>query len=82
MIAAPRAVGVEIRRLDALRDEPFPAGLSTAIEPAGEMWSVVMLWPSIASTRAPRISVSGAGVFRIPSKNGGDLMYVDFASQA
>ena len=33
-----------------------PAGLCTLIEPAGEMWSVVMLSPSTASTRAPLIS--------------------------
>ncbi|MGC4080765.1 MAG: hypothetical protein QM736_01245 [Vicinamibacterales bacterium] len=29
----------------------LPAGLSFLIEPAGEMWSVVMLSPSTASTR-------------------------------
>ena len=31
-----------------------PAGLVFAIEPAGEMWSVVIESPSIASTRAAR----------------------------
>ncbi len=34
----------------------MPAGPSRLIEPAGEMWSVVTLSPSSASTRAPRTS--------------------------
>ena len=33
-----------------------PAGESFLMLPAGEMWSVVMLSPSSASTRAPLIS--------------------------
>ena len=37
-----------------------PAGESSLIEPAGEMWSVVTLSPSFASTLAPSMSVSGA----------------------
>ena len=32
--------------------------------PAGEMWSVVTESPSTASTRAPQMSVTGAGVLR------------------
>ena len=39
--------------------------------PAGEMWSVVMLSPNLASTRAPRTSASGSGVMLMPSKYGG-----------
>jgi hypothetical protein len=38
-----------------------PAGLSTLMAPAGEMWSVVMLSPSSASTRAPETSATGRG---------------------
>jgi len=41
------------------------------IDPAGEMWSVVTESPSIASTRAPAMSVIGAGSAGIPSKYGG-----------
>src|ERR1700740_3794499 len=41
-----------------------------------------MLLPSIASTRALRMSVSGAGLLVIFSKNGGFLMYVDLWSHA
>ena len=39
--------------------------------PAGEMWSVVTLSPSLASTRAPTTSVTGAAVMVSPSRNGG-----------
>ena len=42
-----------------------PAGLSALMEPAGEIWSVVMLSPSNASTRAPAMSRRGAGVIVI-----------------
>jgi hypothetical protein len=45
-----------------------PAGLWTLIEPAGEMWSVVMLSPSTARARAPLISVIGAGWSGMPTK--------------
>ena len=38
------------------------------IAPAGEMWSVVTESPSTASTRAPEISSTGAGVAAMPSK--------------
>ena len=48
--------------------------------PAGEMWSVVMLSPSIASTRALRMSVMGSGVFFMPAKYGGCFTYVEEAS--
>ena len=46
----------------------LPAGPFVLMLPAGEMWSVVTESPSTASTRAPRISVTGAGVFVMPSK--------------
>jgi hypothetical protein len=49
----------------------FPAGLSVLIEPAGEMWSVVMLSPRRASARAPVMLVGGVGSSDRPSKNGG-----------
>ena len=48
-----------------------PAGLSRLIEPAGEMWSVVTLSPSTASTRAPSMSAIGSGSVGKSSKNGG-----------
>ena len=38
--------------------------------PAGEMWSVVTESPSTASTRAPRMSFTGAGLACMPSKYG------------
>ncbi len=41
------------------------------MEPAGEMWSVVTESPSLASTRAGPISVTGAGCCPMPSKYGG-----------
>ncbi len=39
--------------------------------PAGEMWSVVMLSPKIASSRAPITSLTGPGSFGMFSKYGG-----------
>ena len=39
--------------------------------PAGLMWSVVMLSPNKASTRAPTMSVTAPGVMVMPSKYGG-----------
>ena len=48
-----------------------PAGESVLIAPAGEMWSVVTESPSLASTRAPAMSVTGAGSRAMPSKYGG-----------
>src|SRR4051812_50067927 len=48
-----------------------PAGPSFLIEPAGEMWSVVTLSPSLASTRAPSMSETGSGSSGMPSKYGG-----------
>ena len=53
VVAAPRAVGVEVLALDAVLGEVVPAGLSALIDPAGLMWSVVTESPSLASTRAP-----------------------------
>jgi hypothetical protein len=40
------------------------------MEPAGEMWSVVTLLPKMARTRAPTMSVTGAGSGPIPAKKG------------
>src|SRR4051812_2541968 len=54
----------------------LPAGESFLMLPAGEMWSVVMLSPNSASTRAPVISVTGGGVIVMPTKYGGLAMYV------
>src|SRR2546423_13964826 len=54
-----------------------PAGESGLIAPAGEMWSVVTESPSLASTRAPAMSVTGDGVADMPSKYGGLRTYVD-----
>ncbi len=45
-----------------------PAGPSLLIAPAGEMWSVVTESPSLASTRAPWMSVTGDGLSVMPSK--------------
>ena len=41
------------------------------MDPAGEMWSVVTESPSLASTRAPSMSVTGSGSAGMPSKYGG-----------
>ena len=49
--------------------------------PAGEMWSVVTLSPSRASTRAPTTSAGGAGDGVSVSKNGGCRTYVDSSVQ-
>ena len=57
-----------------------PAGPSRLIEPAGEMWSVVTLSPSSASTRAPRSSEISCGSAGMPSKYGGRRTYVDCSS--
>ena len=48
-----------------------PAGPSSGMAPAGEMWSVVTLSPSRASTRAPRTSRGADGSASRSSKNGG-----------
>ena len=52
----------------------WPAGLETAIEPAGLMWSVVTESPRSARTRAPVTGVIGltSGVRSV--KNGGNWM--------
>ena len=60
----------------------WPAGDHGAIEPAGEMWSVVTESPSTASARAPSMSATGAASNLRPSKNGGLAMYDDAGSQA
>ena len=45
------------------------------MEPAGEIWSVVTLLPNFASTRAPRISLTGAGRAGMSSKYGARYAY-------
>ena len=74
VVAAAGAVGVEVlgapRRGRSGSARPAWSG---PMEPAGEMWSVVTLSPSRASTRASTMSVTGAGVIVMPSKNGGFL---------
>ena len=40
------------------------------MEPAGEMWSVVMKSPSRASARAPTMGSGAEGSRRMPSKYG------------
>ncbi len=55
----------------------LPAGESGLIELAGEMWSVVTESPSLASTRAPEMSPTGAGSAAMPSKYGGFRTYVE-----
>jgi hypothetical protein len=53
----------------------LPAGPSSLIEPAGEMWSVVIESPNTPSARAPLMFGSVAfGVISKPSKNGGSAM--------
>src|SRR3954447_19513278 len=49
VVAAPRPVGVEVALGDAVLLEVGARGESSLIEPAGEMWSVVTLSPSLAS---------------------------------
>ena len=63
MVAAPRAVLVEVGRRTPLSSRYLPAGEAALIEPAGEMWSVVILSPNRARMRAPLMSVIGFGVF-------------------
>ena len=76
VVAATRAVGVEVRRLHALLDEvTCRRAESTGIEPAGEIWSVVTESPSIASTRMPPMILrSGLLGSTIASKYGGRLI--------
>ncbi len=61
VVAAARAVLVEVGRPHLMLAQVVPAGLSFLIEPAGEMWSVVILSPSSARMRAPLMSVTGFG---------------------
>ena len=59
-----------------------PAGDFSAIEPAGEIWSVVMESPNMPSTRAFAIAFTPGGVIVIPSKYGGCFTYVLFSFHA
>ena len=62
VVAAARAVRVEVARLDAVLDRATARpGCRARMLPAGEMWSVVTLSPSSASTRAPSMSADRRG---------------------
>jgi hypothetical protein len=52
----------------------LPAGEFSQMEPAGEMWSVVIESPRTASARAPTMSPGGVNSEVSPTKNGGSLM--------
>jgi hypothetical protein len=60
----------------------LPAGLSSAISPAGEMWSVVTESPNTARTRRPERSFMDAGLGERFMKNGGSLTYVEDGTHA
>ncbi len=63
VVAAAGAVGVELgARRRRARSGTRRRVSSGRIDPAGEMWSVVTLSPSTASTRAPTTSATGAGL--------------------
>ena len=51
-----------------------PAEPSRGMAPAGEMWSVVVVSPSTASTRARSTSAKGSASVLIPWKKGGRRM--------
>ena len=50
--------------------------------PAGEMWSVVIESPSMARTRAPRMSSGSSTSISKPRKYGASRMYVESGSQS
>jgi hypothetical protein len=52
------------------------------MEPAGEMWSVVIESPNMPSTRASVTGRTPGGVIVMPAKYGGCFTYVDASSQA
>src|SRR5699024_7952855 len=54
-----------------------PAGISLAIAPAGEIWSVVMESPKYPSTRKLFKGLMESASFDKPSKNGGFWIYVE-----
>src|SRR5262245_15133098 len=58
----------------------FPAGLDAGMLPAGEVWSVVIESPSIASARAPVIGLMPGGSIVIPWKYGGVFTYGEVCS--
>ena len=62
VVAAARAVAVELERRDAVLLQPLAGRAPGGIDPAGEMWSVVTESPSTASTRAPVMSVDRRGL--------------------
>jgi hypothetical protein len=68
MVAAARAVAVEVALADLPLQQVFAGRRDLRIAPAGEMWSVVMLSASTARTRAPRTEVIGPTSIVMPSK--------------
>ena len=73
----PRREPYELKsaRLTPCSFSHAPAGEASLIEPAGEMWSVVIESPNSAIARAPRTAVATApGCIEKPSKNGGSAM--------
>ena len=61
-----------------LASNHLPAGLDSLIEPAGEIWSVVIESPNTPSARAFAIPVAAAlGSIAKSWKKGGSAMYVD-----
>ncbi len=61
VVAAARAVAVEVHKIDAVLDQIFPGGEVFLMLPAGEMWSVVTLSPKMPRGRAPLISAMRPG---------------------
>ena len=69
VIAAARAVLVEVVRAHLMLEEIVRRpGSSRLIEPAGEMWSVVIESRKRPRMRAPTMSVIGSGFIVMPSK--------------
>ena len=71
VVAAARAVGVEVRGLDAVRDQVLPGRAVGRIDPAGEMWSVVTLSPSTREHARALDVGRRRRLVRDASKNGG-----------
>ena len=68
VIAAARAVAVEVGGRDAVVGQVLAGGAVLLDGAGGEMWSVVTESPRTARQRAARMSSTGAGVAVMPSK--------------
>ncbi len=66
----------------SLKSRFFKIPGSETIAPAGEIWSVVMLSPNIASILAFIISFRGFSSKEKSLNHGGSLIYVDFGSNS